>query len=328
MEHFFTTYVRTKCVFQQRLKDLKTYDTVKIYLYELNKLNVNGYLLYQLQRDGQIWYDHDGNFKALIDGPIEPSILERTRRWDHPKTPLTDLHKYMKKQLSYVTINTPLEELPVYFRAFMNHRNENMDMFFTVDGFSRRVHTPVVNLKSIFRKDLKLKGESLCSLDVKQMQPTILARILDGKVGDNPFSNAVWKGEDVYLVLLNQNKELTTRTEAKKFLFQLIFGKPMDDIGKAFEGDTKWVQWINEYKSRVETNNPHARDTHTNLAWLLQSEEVKIMTNLWQRLMDKNIPFLTIHDDVLVRKRDKDRVLIIFHSVLNRVFQKYEITIT
>lgn len=327
-EHFFTTYVRTKNVFQQRLKDLKSYDTVRIYMYELDKLNINGPLLYSLRQNGQIEYDTQGNFKALRDGPIDPSLLEKTKKWIHPKGVLTPLHEYMKTQLKYVTIDHPTSELPVYFRAFLDHRDDSLDMFFTVDGFSGRIHTPVVNLKGIFRKKLRLKNSLLCSLDVKQMQPTILAKILDERVGNNPFSSAVFKGIDVYLVLLEQNKALTTREEAKKFLFQLIFGKPMDDIGRAFEGNTEWVNWINEYKSRPEPGNPHGRDTHTNLAWLLQSQEVAIMTNIWQALMNKKIPFLTIHDDVLIRNRDKEAALVIFNACLRKSFKKFEITIT
>jgi hypothetical protein len=67
MEHYFTTYIRTKTVFQHRLKDLKSYDSVKIYLYKLDKLGVKGMLLYSLRERGEIWYDNKGNFKALKD---------------------------------------------------------------------------------------------------------------------------------------------------------------------------------------------------------------------------------------------------------------------
>lgn len=54
MEHFFTTW--TKNVFKHRLKDLQDYDTVKIYVYELQKLGVNyGPLLYNLRNRGETW---------------------------------------------------------------------------------------------------------------------------------------------------------------------------------------------------------------------------------------------------------------------------------
>lgn len=327
MEHYFTTYVRTKMVFLSRLKDLKTYDRVKVYLYELQKLNVNGYILNKLRERGEIWYDEKGNFKALKEGSIDITLLDKTKKWDHVKGVLTKLHEYMKGVLSFVSIDAKEEELPVYFRAFQRYRGGCLDNFFTVDGFSGRVHTPVVNLKGDLRSKLMIKGKKLCSLDVKQMQPLILSKLLEEGVGKNAFSDSINKGEDVYMLLLKQNATLRTRDEAKKFLYRLIFGHPLEDIGSMFEGDTRWVEWINRYKQNKEPRNPHGRDTHTNLAWLLQSKEVEVMTLVWQKLMDRGILFLTIHDDILVIKKDKCVVNDILNQELGRHFKKFEVII-
>jgi hypothetical protein len=277
--------------------------------------------------DGQIWYDDHGNFKALKKGPIDPKLLEKTRKWGKIKAELTPLHIYMREQLRSVSIDVPLDDLPVYFQAFLKHRDDSLDMFFSVDGFSGRVHTPVVNLKGHLRQSLKINRSALCSLDVKQMQPTILAKLLEEHVGKNSFSSSVFKGDDVYLTLLHQNHSLKTRDEAKKFLYQLIFGQPLDDIAQLFKGDVTWVKWINNYKTQHEERNPHARDTHTNLAWLLQTSEVEIMQKVWQKLMDKRLPFLTIHDDILVRRKDKNLVYQIFHQELSKEFRFFEITV-
>jgi hypothetical protein len=327
MEHSFTTYVRTKMVFQSRLKDLKSYEYVRVYLYELQKLNVNGKILYKLKEDGQIWYDDKGNFKALRSGPIDPSILDKTKKFCHLKGELTELHRYMKKTLLYVSIDSSEEELPVYFRAFIKFRKDNLDNFFSVDGFSGRVHTPIVNLKGNLRKGLMIKGKKLCSLDVKQMQPLILSKILEQSVGKNSFSDAIANGKDIYMLLLEQNVSLKTRDDAKKFLYRLIFGRPLEDIGDMFAGDTTWVQWINSYKENDEPKNPHGRDRHTNLAWLLQTREVEVMTTVWQSLMEKGILFLTIHDDVLVVRKDKDLVYNVLHQELSKHFKNFDITV-
>lgn len=325
MEHFFTTYVRTKTVFKRRLKDLKDYDTVRIYIYELVKLGVNdGRLLYHLKETGQIDYDDKGNFKALRDGPVDPSILERTRRRERVKVELTDLHRYMRLQLMDVELPSKSDDVSVYFKAFLAHRHNQLESFFTVDSFSGRVHTPVVNLKGHLRRLLKLRGEPIVSLDVKQMQPTILAKVLLDNVGVNSFSTAIFNGEDVY-VLLQRSSHLTSRSDAKLLLFRLIFGKPMDDIGKMFKGDTAWVKWINSYKSRIEPLNPHKEDRHTNLAWLLQYSEVQVMTGIWTRIKQMGLPFLTIHDDVLCRQQDRDTVYDIMHSELKTHFVSFKI---
>ena len=325
MEHFFTTYVRTKTVFKGRLKDLKDYDTVRIYAYELAKLGVNdGPLLYRLKQKGEISYDEGGNFKALRDGPIDLSLMERTKKRERVVVELTDLHKYMRRQLLDVTLPVPKKDVSVYFQAFLEHRHNQLESFFTVDSFSGRVHTPVVNLKGALRRLLRLRGESIVSLDVKQMQPTILARVLLDNVGPNSFSKAIFNGEDVY-ILLQKSAGLSSRADAKLLLFRLIFGKPMDDIGRVFKGDTEWVAWINAYKSRIEPLNPHREDRHTNLAWLLQYSEVQVMTGIWERLKQRRLPFLTIHDDVLCRLRDRDVAYKIMHSELKTHFISFKI---
>lgn len=314
-------------VFKQRLKDLKDYDVVKIYVYELNKLGVNhGPLLWNLKERGELWYDNKGNFKALRKGPIDPKLLERTKR-DKIKIKLTELHLYMRSMLMEVSLDVPVKDMPVYFRAFLEHRRDNLSAFFTVDSFSNRVHTPVVNLKGDLRGKIKFCGEAVTSLDVKQMQPTILAKVLEQSVGKNAFSDSIFQGEDVYELLLKKNSALSKRSEAKTFLFQLIFGKPMDDIASLFEGDSNWVRWINEYKSKLEPKNPHKANMHTNLAWLLQFSEVQVMSAIWQRLMDDHIMFLTVHDDILCKKSDKRRVEEIMDDVLKDHFKSYTIVV-
>lgn len=328
MEHYFTTYVRTKLLFQHRFKGLKKYDTVRIYVYELKKLNMDeGKLLYALKHSGEIDYDDKGNFKPLKDGPIDPSLLEITKRRPKATLPLSPLHKWMMQQLLHVKlVGLPVKEIPVYFRTFMKFRDTQLEAFFTVDAFSHRVHTPIVNLKHEFRKNIRFHGEKLASLDVEQMQPTILAKILSRTVGVNPFSTAIFNGEDVY-VLLQQNANLGTRPEAKKFLFQLIFGKPMNDITKVIKGDSKWVDWINNYKKTDEPNNPHRKDRHTNLAWLLQYSEVKVMSDIWSSLMNLDIPFLSIHDEVLCRVSDRHIVKDVMEKELVNHFPKFKINL-
>lgn len=327
-EHRLTTFIRTKLVFQRRLKDLKNYDNVKVYVYELQNLGCySGPLLYRLREQGEIWYDNRGNFRVTCDGPINPELLERAKRVDRVSVPLTALHLWMREQLMFVTLpGVKQEDVPVYFMAFLNHRDKGLGSFFSVDSFSGRVHTPVVNLKGDLRFRIRFHGRRVVSLDVKQMQPTILARVLQQSVGKNAFSSAIFSGKDVY-VMLQDCASLPTRSDAKKYLFQLIFGKPMGGIGKMFTGDTRWVDWINEYKSKSEPLNPHKGKPHTNLAWLLQYSEVQVMSCVWRRLMSQGIPFLTIHDELLCLEDRQQEVYTIMEEELKHHFDYFEITV-
>ena len=326
MEHLLATYIRTKTVFKNRLKHLKDYDTVKIYNYELDKLDADsGPLLCDLKVRGEILVDGKGDFKALRKGPIDPSLLGRTRKRDGIRAPLTLLHKWMRKQLLHVELDAPLKDMPVHFSAFLDHRKDQLDSFFTVDSFSGRVHSPVVNLKGNLRESLRFHGEQVVSLDVKQTQPTILAsKILKDTVGSNPFSDAIFWGEDVHVVL-QKAAGLNSWEDAKRLLFQLIFGKPMNDVGRLFKGDTAWVDWVNSHKSQIEHRNPHKQEVHANLAWLLQHSEVQVVLCIWNKLKAAGIPFLTIHDDVLCPVRHKDAVYEIMDRELMLHFPKHTV---
>lgn len=325
-EHFFTTYVRTKTLFKQRLKHLVDYDTVRVYMYELNKLRVDGPLLYDLKLKGEISYNDRGDFKALRDGPIDIDLLKLTKKKDKVSAPLSPLHRWMRNVLMSVTLEG-VADIPVYFKAFLDYRSTQLEAFFTVDAFCGRVHSPIVNLKAVYRSGLRLCGEQVVSLDVKQMQPTILGKVLTDCIGANPFSEAIDNGEDVY-ILIQRGAGLLDRSAAKKLFFQLIFGRPMNDICRIFKGDSAWVEWINSYKSRKEFNNPHHDSPHTNLAWLLQFSEVQVMSGIWRRLKDKRIPFLTIHDELLCRKSDVDEVQKIMEVELARHFKRFEIVMS
>lgn len=329
VEHVVTTFIRTKLLTKHRLKDLKVYDTVKVYVYELEKLGANnGPLLWRLKQAKQIDYDTKGNFSVCDKrGPVDFSLLKRVERRKKVRVPLDRLRLWMREQLRDIDlVGADAEDVPVYFKAFLDHRKTDLEAFFSVDAFSGRVHSPIVNLKEGLRKFLLLKGEAMTSLDVKQMQPAILGKILSAVVGANSFSDSISRGEDVYIVI-QRAAGLPTRDDAKKMLFRLIFGKPMDNIGSIFKGDSTWVAWINAYKSQTEPRNPHCEDKHTNLAWLLQYSEVQVMREAWQMLMDEEIPFVTIHDDVMVRVRDRDRAYVILDSVLRRHFDTFVITI-
>jgi len=316
MEHQLTTYIRTKMLFKLRFKHLDDYTTIKLHSSELTRFKVNHSTLYRLAEKGEIWYDCDGNFKALQAGAIDITLLKKK------SIQLSSLNKWMKEQLKFVDL--PISKpIPQYFEVFIKCRDKLLDMFFTVDEFCGRVHTPITSLQRELRPLLRLYGEAVVSLDVAQMQPTLLAKILTANVGINDFSNSINNGTDIY-ILIQEKANLTTREEAKKLLFKILFGYPSKALSELF-GDADWINWINEYKSRTEYRNPHKDKPHTNLAWLLQNSEVQIMTKVWQSLAGNGIPFLSVHDEIIIRLSDAEKAEAIFKVVLREQFVYYKI---
>ena len=276
----------------------------------------------KLQRAGKIKVTEATNeagrrvllYTALQCGPIDLGTIPREPRQ------FTDLEKWIRASLMTAGM---IGERPPYFDFFLQHRDAYLDHFFTVDKFAGRIHTPVTNMEGRQRKRLTIDGMQTISLDVAQMQPQLLGRILTDYVGPNDFSQALDDGQDIYSVIGQRLK--LERPQAKEKFFQIIFAPPTDDLIRLF-GCSDWINWVNWYKSRFIPGNPHSKlKPHSNLAWLLQNEEVRVMRQIWQGLYDSLISFLTVHDEIIVPLQLAGHAEKIMDRVLGQTFVAYKI---
>lgn len=321
MEHNFITYVRTLQFWQLRLKGKQT-DYVYIPSGEVKHYNINLQSLIdrkeievkeQLSNKGNKYY----TYKALQKGNINLSLIK-------PKgDELNEVHRKMMYYLMNVSLPTDAPRT-VYFDAFLKCKEYEPRLFFTVDTFSKRVHTPVTSFSKDYRPNLLLFGDKTTSFDVATMQPSLLGKILHDTIGENDFSEWINNGKDVYGIL-QEKANLSTRDEAKKKFFEILFGKPNKQLETLFDS-SNWINWINDFKSKPFTPNPHTLEkNHSNLAYLLQSTEVNLMTKLWLKLIENNIPFVSVHDEVIVHKKNSIETLKIFNSVLEKEFSFFKI---
>jgi hypothetical protein len=188
----FVTYIRTKQFFTLRLKgdEHNPHDPVYINSEEIEKrffpfpkYNKKSELA-KLAQSGQIEIDTTQGYhlyRALLPGGIDISLIKR-------KPTNYDVYtKQMRDNLLLVTLS-PGSERTKYFGLFLKHKKSYTDCFFTVDDFSGRVHTPVSGLNKEYRVNILLNGQGTASLDVAQMQPTLLGKILQKEIGTNEFS--------------------------------------------------------------------------------------------------------------------------------------------
>ncbi len=281
---------------------------------EISALVATGELkLTPVYKDGRrIWL-----YTALKPGRVDLTVLP-------PKGPVQGpLMAYMSKQL--MKVQAP-EGLTPYFDFFLAHRVTGLNWFFTVDAFAGRVHTPVTSLTSQQRAGLILAGEPVACLDVAQMQPQLLGRILKKNIGANLFSDTLDSGQDIY-EMLQEKMKLATRKEAKEKFYAITFAPPTDELSQLF-GFADWVEWVNWIKTIQLDENPHSKEKpHSNLAWILQGAEVELMRNIWRRLMTKNIPFLTVHDEIITICSEVDNTAAIMNDELKRAFTTYKLNV-
>jgi len=327
MENKFITYIRTAHFINLRHDNRDVFAPVFVSSVELReRFFLTSSSINKFIDDGVLEVTEkitsNGNlakyYRAMLPGPIDMSLLP-------PKEsqPLSRVTFKMRQQLGLVSL-VPESPSTIYFDAFLKHFHLRPDLFFVVDKFSGRVHTPVTNFKSEYRKNILLNGNPTTSLDVATMQPLLLGKLIHYHIGSNDYTDWIENGDDIYEVLKTKSG-LATRDEAKKLFFQILFSKPSEELSKLF-GNADWINWVNQYKSAPIKENPTTPDkVHNNLAWALQSKEVEVMTKVWDSLIKHSIPFLSVHDEIIVKEIDLIQAEILFSDVLKSEFKYFKL---
>lgn len=175
----------------------------------------------------------------------------------------------------------------------------------SVDDFGNRFHSIFSRIpKEIRRNYVTILGEGTDEIDLRQSQPTILSTILKEKMGDNSFTRAINNGEYIY--------DLIGETSAigKMEFNYSMFGKKINRrFRKAFPDTIKTIQ-------ELKYDSPKGFKPHAGLAMRLQQKESEIFSGIWSRLIANRIPFIPIHDSVMVRKKDYNKAMNIMQKEL------------
>src|SRR3546814_7312905 len=133
-----------------------------------------------------------------------------------------------------------------YFNLFEVLKDHRIDLFYSEDKFSGRVHSPVVNLKSELRPHLLLYGKPTVGIDVVTMQPLILAKILEQTLPGNEYSQWVHAGEDIYLKLGKLRG--ITREKGKDLFYSILFSRTSNKLDAVF-GNAECITFVNYVKN-------------------------------------------------------------------------------
>jgi hypothetical protein len=253
-------------------------------------------------------------YEALKAGPFDLSLIQKQ---EFSKDALTQT---ILQNLKKVSLPEAAESTD-YFNRFLRYKNVRPELFLLIDDFSGRLHTPIVSFKKALRAKILLDGEETTSIDVNTMQPLILAKVLFKAIGENEFTTWLNSGIDIYLKL-KELGGLDSREKGKDKFYEITFSKPSTELAKIF-GNSPWVNWVNTYK---QTPNPENSKPHNILAKLLQKTEVEMMQKVWIGLMHSNIPFLTVHDEVIIPVGKAEEAELIMHEVLSKEFVFYKLS--
>lgn len=322
----FIIHINTLYFFTYNLKNVEERKAVKKHKDTLIKMLGNGFetVLNTLVKSETITYKNFNDLyfiKPLKQGAIDITSIESKKQ-------TTDkLIINIRETLKRVTIQEGIET-PPFFNLFAKHKSQYISHFFNEDNFVGRLHTPISNLHRVLRPYLLIDSKPTAHIDINTAQPLFLARTLNEVIGNNEFTNWVYSGADVYNELLSKSS-LPDRDTAKKKFLKTLFNYDLNEIINLY-GNSEWAQWVNWYKSNPEPRNKKIKSWnvnpyYNNLAWLLQKIEVQTMRKVWQKLDAENIPFLTVHDSVIIKQIDHTKALKIFNDVMSKEFAFYKL---
>lgn len=169
-------------------------------------------------------------------------------------------------------------------------------LFFVKDSTAGRIHTNVTGLKKKSRAALRIDGEPLMEIDMVNCQPFLLARM-----GREESFMKMCNDGIIYDHLAS--KLGMTRDDTKELYFKTIYGRVQ-------YADPKMRSiFAQEFPQTWATIVQAKKENHANLAVQLQREEVAMMEVVWADLARASIPFLTIHDAILVKLGDLEKAI-------------------
>lgn len=189
---------------------------------------------------------------------------------------------------------------------------------FKQDEFSGRLHNPVSLLSKDDRCKLRIDGEELVELDVKNCQPNILRDMMVEEGVGEDFVSYFDSSDDVYESFWS-GVGVYNRDEAKDGFFGCVFGSVKSDGHKMFcRKFPKAGVFLTEIKSIKDSSNPSPK-VFSNVCRELQMREVHMFSHVWDELCSRDIKFAPIHDSVLVKVSD----LLESNNIVTDIISKY-----
>ena len=206
------------------------------------------------------------------------------------------------------------------------------------DDYGGRLYHLFSNIPRDFRRKIKIGGKEVVEIDIKASQPSFLCLLFE-KGSRLKFTKGIFEkynneqyikiakeyGMDIYKYMAIKLKgkrfenHATVRVNMKQIFFQLVFGKPRTRLGMYKKKEVcnklfgpEFYKFLSELASLdLEVGLSHK---HKNLSFLLQKTECTFLNKLMEEMGD--IPFLPIHDSLMVRTTDAKKVKKLFKKAI------------
>lgn len=219
-------------------------------------------------------------------------------------------------KLSRRSYNKKMNELYETMLDWNRGNTEERMSMCSVDDFGNRFHSVFSRIPKVVRRNYLSWGD-VTELDLAQSQPTLLAQLLYERIGSNEYSDFIFSGEYLYNYLGKGDKE-----KGRSVFNNSVFGKIVDRrFKKVFPIAAKEIAAM-KYE-RID-DNPSPK-TYSNLCSLLQRKETYIFEKVWGDLLLSKVPFIPVHDSVIVPTNYFTQTQLIMNNTLQKYLINYNI---
>jgi hypothetical protein len=179
---------------------------------------------------------------------------------------------------------------------------------------NNRLDTNITNMAKVLTNEICQKNK-LVQFDLCNSQFAILSDLLEDKLSTedfNNFKNHSYSGT-LYEYIMEE-LSLSSRTEAKKMMFELMFSK------EDYQSDLK-TKLKKLFPSVVEiVDNYKKENGYNTFSIMLQKRESEIFIDgLWKQIKSKKIFCTPKHDCLIVKEKDVSKVEEIIKNYFNKI---------
>tara|TARA_R110002050_G_scaffold67834_3_gene146925 strand:- start:1453 stop:2847 length:1395 start_codon:yes stop_codon:yes gene_type:complete len=319
-----------------------------------------------------------GNYSIICDELVELGLLD-IQGEQYQNTNTKEIKHYVytvassNKQSFEITSKLSVEKVEKFRTSAIRSNDELMKLFkltskftstdselserlkdatcYSIDNYGGRFHTPLTNIKAELRYSLRLNGNYVAEVDIRNCQPLMLFAFLI-----NHEEMCKHLNEDIKITLSKEErKELDAmykaasnglfyelfvdsginfdvdpdtlkfedrRDKSKQFFMKLSMGQNKavnEETAKYFPA---FVEYLNQLKSvgikntqlKKGQNQPYKRSS-----FIMQRTEVYYMNKIRKALGKNGICYTTIHDSFMVEEHNKGSVAAIISGELYKL---------
>jgi len=179
-------------------------------------------------------------------------------------------------------------------------------------SFSRRFYSIFSYIPNSLRKYITFN--EMVKFDIAQSQPSFLAKLLLDKniVGD--YIKDINSGDDIYTKMgMYNDRKLNKILFFENIYCNPVYGGKLNDKHINFS-----INYEKEatYIFKIKTQKNNLKKNYSILSQIITELECKAFHKIWIELKNHNIPFIPIHDEIIISEKNKIKAFDIMYNIL------------